>query len=172
MYKTRLSVWALNCLHQLFSGNFLVPVCAQRFGIEQASLLKVLTSISYWITLIAQKVFGISSNALLAHLKSHSAETQQKAFSYLSFYFNQALYALFIFLSINGKKIALMQVTSGTFVTWSLLYFLLILSFFESFFILYEKWYIFEEQAHYYLLMNALSFGSLRMQYFPKYSRR
>ena len=161
MYKTRLSVWALHCLNQLFSGNFLVPVCAQRFGIEQASLLKVLTSISYWITLITQKVFGISSNALLAHLKSHSAETQRNAFSYLSFYFNQALYALLIFLSINGKKLALMQVTSGAFVTWSLLYLLLILSFFESFFVLYEKWYIFEEQAHYYLLMNAISFGLL-----------
>jgi hypothetical protein len=161
MHKTRLSVWALQCLHQLFSGNFLVPVCAQRFGIEQASLLKVLTSISYWITLIAQKVFGISSNALLAHLKSHSTEIQREAFSYLSFYFNQALYALLIFLSINGKKLALMQGASGTFVTWSLLYFLLILTFFESFFILYEKWYIFEEKTHYYLAMNALSFAAL-----------
>ncbi len=161
MNKTRISVWLLQCLNQLFSGNFLVPVCAQRFGIEQASLLKVLTSISYWITLIGQKVFGISSNALLAHLKSHSPDTQRNAFSYLSFYFNQALYALLIFLSINGKKLVLMQVTTGAFVTWSLLYFMLILSFFESFFILYEKWYIFEEQAHYYLLMNALSFGLL-----------
>lgn len=159
--KTRLFTWANQCLHQLFSGNFLVPICALKFGLEQASLMKVITSIAAWITLIAQKGFGISGNALLAHLKSSSLKTQQAAFSYLTFLLNQALYFLLIFLLINGKKIVLLQVTPTAAITWSLLYLMLILSFFESFFILYEKWYILEEQAHYYFFFNGLSFALL-----------
>lgn len=78
--KTRLFSWALQCLNQLYSGNFLVPICAVQFGIESASLMKIITSISYWITLLAKRVFGITSNALLAHVKSQSSTTQTKAF--------------------------------------------------------------------------------------------
>lgn len=159
--KNRLFSWALQCLNQLHSGNFLVPICALRFGIESASLMKVITSISYWITLIAKKVFGVSSNALLAHLKSRSADTQKQAFHYLSRVFNQALYGLLIFLVINGKKLALEQLQGHQTVTWSLLYFMLLLTFCESFFILYEKWYILEEDAHIYLAFNGISIATL-----------
>lgn len=159
--KTRLFVWANQCMKQLFSGNFLVPICALQFGIEQASLMKIMTSISYWVTLIANKAFGVTSNALLAHLKFRSLETQRAAFSYLTYLLNQALYFLVIFLLINGKKIALLQLTPTATISWSLLYFLLIIAFFESLFILYEKWFIFEEKTHYYVLFNGLSFAVL-----------
>ncbi len=159
--KTRLFAWGVQSLNQLYSGNFLVPICALQFGVASASLMKVITSISYWITLVAKKVFGVTSNALLAHLKSRSMDTQKEAFHYLTEVFNQALYGLLIFLIINGKKIALHQFNGAPTITWSLLYFMLILTFFESFFVLYEKWYILEEDAQTYLLFNLVSIGFL-----------
>ncbi len=159
MLRSRIFIWANQCMNQLFSGNFLVPICALYFGIEQASFMKVITSISSWITLIAHKVFGITSNALLAHLKFRSLETQRIAFSYLTALLNRALSFLLIFLIINGKKIALLQITPQATINWSLLYFLLIISSFESLFILYEKWYIIEEKAHYYFLFNGICIG-------------
>ncbi len=159
--KTRLFSWALQCLNQLYSGNFLVPMCALQFGIESASLMKVITSISYWITLIGKKVFGVTSNALLAHLKSRSSETQKDAFHYLTNVFNQALYGILIFLIINGRKIALLQYDGTQGISWSLLYFMLALTFFESFFILYERWYILEEDTLIYLIFNVTSIGIL-----------
>ncbi len=157
--KTRLFSWALQCLNQLYSGNFLVPICALQFGIESASLMKVITSISYWITLIAKRVFGITSNALLAHVKSRSKETQTQAFHYLSDVFNQGLLSVLIFLLINGRKLGSILYEAPAQITWSLLYFMLLLTFFESFFVLYEKWYILEEDAHTYLGFNLLSVG-------------
>ncbi len=159
--KTRLFSWSNQCINQLFSGNFLVPICALHFGLEQASLMKVITSISYWITYIANKVFGVTGNALLAHTKSRTLATQRKAFDYISFLLTQALYGLVIFLSINGKKIALMQMAPTAQITWSLLYFMLLLNFFESFFIVYEKWYILEEKAGIFFFFNLMSFAVL-----------
>lgn len=161
MVKTRLYAWMLHCMSQLYSGNFLVPVCVMKFGISSASLLKIMTSISHWIALISRNVFGTTSNAVLAHLKSRSSATQKDAFHYLSFVANQALYCLIIFLLINGKKILVSQVTSHDPISWSLLYFMLFINFFEGFFVLYEKWYILEEDALFYVLLNALSLGAL-----------
>lgn len=163
--KTRVFAWSNQCINQLFSGNFLVPICALHFGLEQASLMKVLTSISYWITYIANKVLGVTGNALLAHVKTRSLETQQKAFEYISFLLTQALYSLLIFLLINGRKIALLQIAHTANIQWSLLYFMLIISFFESFFIIYEKWYILEEKASIFFFFNLVSFAALYILY-------
>ncbi len=121
--------------------------------------MKVITSISYWITLIAKKVFGVTSNALLAHVKSRSQETQTHAFHYLSDIFNQGIFCVVIFLLINGRKLATILYQAPASITWSLLYFMLLLTFFESFFVLYEKWYILEEDAHTYFGINLLSVG-------------
>ena len=163
--KTRLFAWSNQCISQLFSGNFLVPICALHFGLEQASLMKVITSISYWITLIGTKVFGITGSALLAHVKTRSAETQQRAFEFVSFLLTQSLYALLIFLLINGKKIVLLQTSTAGAIQWSLLYFMLLISFFECFFILYERWYILEEKASIFFFFNLISFGMLYVLY-------
>jgi len=123
--------------------------------------MKVITSISSWITIIAKKALGVTSNAILAHLTSQSQGTQSQAFHFLSEVFNQVLYALAIFLAINGYKIVLHQAPLVPAITWSLLYGMITLTFLESLFILYETWYIVEEDAHIYLLFNALSIGLL-----------
>lgn len=155
--KTRVFAWATQCMHQLYSGNFLVPICALKFGLEQASIMKIITSISSWITIIGQKVFGITGNALFAHVKSRSLETQQHAWDYVTHLLNQSLTALLIFLLINGKKLLVLQTKTPGAISWPLLYFMLIITFFESLFILYEKWYILEEQAGLYFGMQAVS---------------
>ncbi len=161
IFKTRLFAWATQCMHQIYSGNFLVPICALKFGLEQASIMKVITSISSWITIIGQKVFGITGNALLAHVKSRSLETQQLAWDYVTHLLNQSLTALLIFLLINGKKLLVLQTKMQSSITWPLLYFMLIITFIESLFILYEKWYILEEEAGIYFIMQATSLSFL-----------
>jgi hypothetical protein len=166
MLPTRFFSWSNICINQIFSGNFLVPVCAFHFGIESASLMKVISSIAYWIKLIAQKVFGISGNALLAHLKSRTPELQRSAFNYLASLTNQALYGLLIFFVINGKKLALMQMAHPVHLNWSILYFMLILTFLEGFFVLYEKWYIFEEKASVFFLFNGISIALIYVSTF------
>ena len=67
---------------------------------------------------------------------------------------------MLIFLVINGRKLVLMQIDTPL-IIWSLLYFMLLLTFFESFFILYEKWYILEEDVPTYLAFNIASIGLL-----------
>ena len=162
---TRFFSWANQCIQQLFSGNFLVPLCALHFGLESASLMKVITSISYWITLIAQKVFGVTGNALLAHVKTRSAMTQRTAFDYISFLLTQALYSMLIFLIFNGKKIALAQAAASGEFSWALLYVMCLISFFESFFILFEKWYILEERIGTFFLFNGICFALIYALY-------
>lgn len=160
---SRLFTFINQLLGQLFSGNFLVPLCAFYLGFEQASFLKVITSITYWITLVAQKVFGISTSAVLANAKNMEVPEQRSLFIFLSSYFYQALYGLIIFLLINGKKIAMLHSInfSPTLLSWSTLYLMLLISFCESFFIIYEKWYIIQEKIAYLFSFNALSFAIL-----------
>jgi hypothetical protein len=162
-WKSRLFTFTNQILGQLFSGNFLVPLCAFYLGLEQASFLKVITSITYWITLVAQKVFGVSSSAILANAKNTNTQEQKSLFLYLSYYFHQALCSLVIFLLINGKKIVLLHNLniSPSFLSWSTLYLMLLISFSESFFTIYEKWYIIKEKIAYLFAFNFLSFSAL-----------
>jgi len=155
--KSRFFTWLLQCLNQLYSGNFLVPLCAIQFGIESASIMKIITSISSWITLITRKSLGVTSNAVLAHFKNQDSPSQVKMFQYLADIFAQSIYGLAIFLLINGQKILLLSGQAGKTITWSLLSAVLLVTLFESFFVLYEKWYIFEEDSKTYLLFNGIS---------------
>jgi hypothetical protein len=124
--------------------------------------MKIISSISYWITIVARKVLGVTSNSLLAHLKSRSLETQAQAFQFLAEVFSQVVYAVLIFLLINGKRlVTLYGMPQNADILWSLLYSMVLLTFLESLFVLYEKWYIVEEDAHIYLVFNLLSIGIL-----------
>ncbi len=156
-WLTRFFTFGNQAGRQLFPSNLLVPLSALYLGLNQASLLKVATSISHWITLIAQKVFGVSSTAVLAHSKTLSMEDQRGIFSQLSYYLNQALYFLLIFLLINGKKIALLQILETPVgFSWSPLYALILLSFAESLFVLYERWFITQEKSGYLFCIHVL----------------
>lgn len=159
-FKTRLFTFANQLTAQLFTGNLLVPMAAFYQGLNTASFLKVITSMSHWVTLIAQKVFGISSSAFFAQLKDSDLAARRAFFMRISSQLHQALYALAIFLTINGAKLVAMQSDNSFSVPrWSTLYLMLIISFTESFFVVYDRWFLIEEKAFYTLGLNLISFS-------------
>jgi hypothetical protein len=162
--KTRFFTWSNQLVTQCFSGNFLVPLCAFQYGFEQASFLKIVSSLAHWITLVINKAFGMASNSILAQSKNMPLSLQRTMFDYLTYRLHQVLSGLIIFLLINSKKIILML--SYDFNHWTPLYLMLTMSFCESFFTLYEKWYILKEEAHYLFLFNILN-GILLYLFLP-----
>lgn len=168
IWHTRFFVWLSSLTVQFFGSNFLVPLCGLYFGLEQASFLKIVSTIARWITTIIQKGFGISSSALLAHTKNLSSKEKAETFKYLSYTFNQIIYAALIFLIINGQKIVLSETITINIISWTTLYMILVLSFSENFFILYERWLIVEEKTQYLFLFNILNI--IPIYYLVKYS--
>ncbi|MBA3953961.1 hypothetical protein H0X48_01380 [Candidatus Dependentiae bacterium] len=161
--KIRFFTFSNQMVVQLFSGNFLVPLCALRLGSQQASFLKIVTSFSQILSTVAQKVFGIASNAVFAHLTDKPLEERRATFSTLSYKLHQALYVLGIFLVINIQVLirAYQHWHLGgdiSLTSWASVYVFLILSFIESFFALYERWYTVEKKAHIFFIFNLLSF--------------
>lgn len=142
--------------HVLFSSNFLVPFFAMQFGLQQAGILKLVSTIVYCITVILQKVFGISSASMLAHIKEESMDNKRTAFSLMSNHLNQALFMITIFFILNFNTLINWSAHISNQQTWYLLYLFFIISFSENFFIAYEKFYIAEEKTSYLFVFNAL----------------
>lgn len=158
--QNRLAVYINQITGQLFSSNFLVPICAFYLDLNQASYVKIVSGLAQWITLVSHKVFGVSSSALLAQTKSLSDYTHRTIFTFVSSYFYQALCALLLFFIINGPKLVTAQITYPLQVTnWLALYAFLLISFIEGFLILYQNWYTFEEKAFIVSLANFMSFA-------------
>lgn len=142
--------------HMVFSSNFLVPFFAVLFGLGQAGLLKIVSYISYCITVILQKVFGLSGNMLLAHLKDAPHEDKQHAFVIITNYLHQALYGIIIFFIINHQSLSYLNSLPAAGITLSLMYLFLIINFSENFFIAYEKFYITQEKAGHLFMFNII----------------
>lgn len=140
--------------HMVFSSNFLVPFFAISFGFNQAGFLKLIATIAHSISTILQKIFGISSNIVLSHLKNTTTKIKQDAFLMITNRLNQVLYGIIIFFIINHKTI----IQSGEFpingVTWIIAYLFLLVIFSENFFIAYEKLFITHERTDYLCLFN------------------
>ena len=157
MIKTRGLTWLHDLSHLIFSGNFLIPLFAFRFGLAQAGLLKFIGNICYGITTIIQKIFGFSGGALLANLKHEKLAARQAAFITITNKVHHVLFGAVVFLSINYKKLLNLNTTASTadyqfFLI--LLFITLMLS--ESFFISYEKLYLNEERSDLLLLFNLV----------------
>lgn len=144
VWKTRISTTFIQISSQVFSGNFLVPVCAYYIGLDAASLLKILASFIRWINIIFQKIFGISAGAVFAHIKNYNIKAKAKIFNKINNNLIYIILGLIIFISINNKKLL-----SNSLITSIIILFIL-----ENFFILYEKWFILEEKAYYLLFAN------------------
>lgn len=157
--KSRLYVFTNSAANQLFSSNIMVPLCAMFIGINQASFFKIVSSLSQWFTLIGQKVFGISFNAILAQAKNYSRSVNIDIFNMVSKIFYNSIFALFIFFLINGKKIVALQLTNAQNQSWAILYLMIFAAIAECFIILYEKWYIVQEKAFYLVIIQVLNFS-------------
>jgi hypothetical protein len=147
--------------HMAFSSNFLVPCFALLFGLNQAGVLKLMSAIAHCITIVVQKVFGISSSILLSRIKDMDAQTKQHAFSMISHKINQVLYAIIIFFIINCSTIMRLNSIPTLNLTWLVAYLFLIISFSENFFLAYEKFYIAHEKANHLFLFNIIVMGAL-----------
>lgn len=73
--KNRFFAIAHKTSKRFFSSNFLVPMFATRFGMQEAGILKITTQIAYYTTLVLRKAFGNASSALFAHTKHDEYET-------------------------------------------------------------------------------------------------
>ena len=129
----------LNQLNTLiFSNNMLTSLCALYGGLQQAALFKFISSITYCLTSIAQKIFYMPSEALLSCVKEQSTQTQQTAFSTISYAISQVIYGISIFFIINYKKLLISSTTENSIIN----FLFLVINLTEIFFITYSTWYI------------------------------
>jgi hypothetical protein len=165
LFKSRLFNYANQISHTFFSGNFLVPFFAAQFGLAHAGVFKLLCNIAYGISTVIQKMFGLSTQALLAHVKDMHLLTKQDAFKTITYYLYQVLYAILLFVGINIYKISTWVGTSTNSNALPLIILFFIIHFSEHFFMVYEKFFIIEEENFSLFLFNtstiALIYGTL-----------
>jgi len=156
-YKRIITNRTYTFLHQIhhifFSGNFLVLLSARLFGLDYAGIIKFSSSIALNITIILKRIFGTSSNILLANIKNKDIATKQKFFSLITNKMYHVLVALSLFFVINYKF--LLQANNPTQNIAVCLSFLII--FIENFFTTYEQFYIIQERTSYMIIINGLT---------------
>ncbi len=168
--KIRLLNHTTHISNQLFTGNFLAPLFALKFGLEYAGILKFASYLADSIKAIIKVSIGFSGSALLAHFKARSITIKRKVFRALWKTFNTVLYPIIIFLLINYKKVMLLflathQTAGRTIISGVLSHHILVLSFIlllisitEHFFVAYEEFYLLEEKVGILLLFKLFEF--------------
>jgi len=157
IFKCRIINFVNQFSHNMFSSNFLVPFFAMQFGLAQAGVFKILSHISYSITMLIRKIFGWTSDALLSQAKDLSMAEKQNIFSRINQKINHVLIGIIIFFTINISKILNFTNASKTMLNWPLISFFMIITLTENLFISYEKFYIAEEKNGLLLSINLLS---------------
>lgn len=171
--KTRAINFANQFAHSIFSSNFLVPFFAIQFGLTQAAIFKLLSHISYTITMIMRKIFGWTCDTILAHTKNLESVQKKDVFHDINNKINNILLALTIFLTINISKIVSFTGTPESAINWTLIFFFLAITLVENLFISYEKFYIAEEKNGIILLINILSMAALSgIIFYSSYSQK
>lgn len=155
--------------HQLFSSNILLPWIALHSGFVQAGVWQLITSITYTITSVVHKIGGFATQALLATIKAAAPTTKKEAFSLVSMQLHHVIYTIVIVMSINYKKILLMNMQSEQLPNWLLAaYIYLGITIVEQLSLSYEKFYINEEAIHYLIISHcctiALCIGLMSQQ--------
>jgi hypothetical protein len=152
--KARCYTYLTELSNTLFSTNFLVPLFAQIYGLEIAGILKLTGTITHSLTVMIHKIFSSSSNALLAHIKHKTLDIKRKSFSIISNILYHILYSICIFFTINSHLFLASTHSSHPYIAFwvAMLYFMI--SFVENFAIVYEKFFINEEKAHYLFFTN------------------
>jgi hypothetical protein len=158
VFKARIfSYSAVQVTKNLFTGNFLTPFFATLFGLEQAGLFTLANHIADAVKSIIKVTILFSGNALLAQIKTASLNIKREAFALLGQKLNTVIYPIVIFLIINYKPLLRFKMaTNITGTTLLLTLIFLIITFMEYFFLIYEQFYIVEEQAHRLLIFKLL----------------
>ncbi len=132
--------------HLIFSSNFLVPFFAMQFGFDIAGLFKLISSSAHSITILINKIFGHTTEALLAQVKEMDLTTKRAVFAKITSNIYQTLYAIIIFFVINHTVILSSQRTQVD-TPWLLMSLFFIVHLSEYFFMAYEKFYITHEKT-------------------------
>jgi hypothetical protein len=154
---TRLFNYVLRVGRNLFTGNFLTPIFAVRFGLAAAGLFYFASVTVSALQAIVKAIVGYSGNALLAEVKNAGQSVKKEAFEVLCQKFVTAVFPIFIFFGVNFR--ALLRLANKEEVatyTLSVLFLYLVISFADFFFVLYEQFYVIEEAADKLCLFKLL----------------
>jgi hypothetical protein len=149
LWKTKLLNFVLKTSKDLFSSNFLTPIFAMRVGFNQVGIFYFASTLATSIQSIIKVGINHPTSALLANLKQHPPIIKKHAFSLISYKLTALITPLAIFILLNYKLISKVffqryQITElfTTFLCFQLITIL------EFFFMIYEQFYIAEEQTH------------------------
>jgi len=158
--KSRLLNFINQAGHNLFSSNFLVPWIAAQAGFSAAGIFKLLSHACYLITPVVQKIFGLNSQLLFAHVQ-HATLDEKVA---LLIKLNKKLFLVLAILTtlviLNIKTILATNTSLMTdSIPWfsSIVFIMLLLS--ENLVVVYEKFCIAQERVHFLIIYAALSFA-------------
>ncbi|MBT3456383.1 hypothetical protein HN446_04940 [bacterium] len=154
IFKNRIFNYSHELSTQFFSHGFLVPFFAVHIGMEQAGVFQIISSTEQYIRSIIKRMFGLTSNALLAHIKQATLSCKQKMFYLASSRLFPILYTIFIFMVINITRLI---PASGISVSWGTIYFFFIFAFLHNFFVVYERFYIIEEKVQLLFYANSIA---------------
>ena len=151
--KTRIFNYCNQISKLIISGNLLVPFFAASFGLESAGILKLASNITHSITTVLEKIFGTSSSVILAQARNMDLGAKQKLFLFMTNRSNQILLCCLVFCLVNYHSLLDTSATS----LLPILYLYFLIHFCDTFFIIYETFYVTEERANYLLLFNMIS---------------
>lgn len=157
--KSRISNTAVQISTQLFSGNFLVPACGYYISLEAASILKIISGFTTWITIVFQKILGTSAAAVFAHIKNYNFKKKTAIFNQLNTHLLHIMIGLVLFVTINYSFLFNIKTDNylKTFTSFNFIILAIIITILEHFFVLYQKWFVLEEKAYYLLFANMIN---------------
>ncbi|BDC34567.1 hypothetical protein Noda2021_05250 [Candidatus Dependentiae bacterium Noda2021] len=59
-------------IHQIFSGNMLIPLVASYYGFNKAAVMELVRNIIYLVSIILNKIVGPTGEAMLAHMRKEN----------------------------------------------------------------------------------------------------
>lgn len=158
--KSRFFNYSIQVSKNFFTGNFLTPFFASQFGLVEAGIFNFANHLAESIKSVMKVTILFSGNALLAKIKTAALSVKRDAFKMLGEKLNLIIYPIIIFLLINYKP--LLNLKAATNITGEALLLtlvFLIITFMDHFFLIYEQFYIVEEQAHKLFIFKILEFG-------------
>lgn len=159
MTATKAINYTLRISRDLFTSNFLTPLFALKCGLGQAGIFYFATIVVNTIQSTIKMSIHYPANGLLSHIKESSHVTKKAAFSMLCQKLTKLITPIIIFMVINYQGILkLGHQTSATTTTLAMALILLFITLIESFFLLYEQFYVIEETSLRLFMFKLLEF--------------
>jgi len=154
--KARFFNYSASASKEFFKGNFLTPFFAYQFGLKDAGIFNLANHIAESIKAIMKATIIFSGNALLSQIKTSCLSAKQRAFKLLCKKLNIVIYPLAIFITMNYKLLFKTSEATISQSTASMALLFLFISFMEYFFVIYDQFYIIEEQSFKLFLFKLL----------------